>query len=52
MFLIIDIKCFKLLIESIRRLNGMVFFFKTYIDCISFSRVMRLLGMCNFFIGR
>lgn len=50
--LITDIKCSKLLIESIRRLNGMAPPLKTHIDCVSSSRVMRLPGMCNSFTGR
>eukprot|EP00105_Crassostrea_gigas_P002518 XP_011415078.1 PREDICTED: CAD protein isoform X1 [Crassostrea gigas] len=45
--LITDIKCSKLLIESIRRLNGMAPPLKTHIDCISSSRVMRLPGLID-----
>lgn len=50
--LITDIKCSKLLIESIRRLNGMAPPLKTHIDCISSSRVVRLPGMCISLTGQ
>ena len=43
--LVTDIKCSKLLIESMRRLNGAAPPLKTHVDCISSHRVVRLPGM-------
>ncbi|XP_061197574.1 CAD protein-like isoform X1 [Saccostrea echinata] len=45
--LITDIKCSKLLIESMRRLNGAAPQLKTHIDCISSHRVVRLPGFID-----
>ncbi|XP_048748281.2 CAD protein-like isoform X2 [Ostrea edulis] len=45
--LITDIKCSKLLIESMRRLSGLAPPMKTHLDCISSHRVVRLPGLID-----